>query len=442
MKYQVMPDLTPIEYEALKADIAERGVLVPVEVDETGAILDGHHRVRAWQELRSEGVNLAEYSRMIRVGLTEEQKRNHARSLNVLRRHLSRDQREEVMKAMALDGASPDEIAKAVGVHRTTVDRTLKDEPTFAFAKVDRVGKDGKKRPSKYKHRKPKQAPQATIFAANAKDEAKAIAATEVLPDHDSDGETLTTKDATKIVKDQQKQQTMADAAEEAARVLGQDAEFVAPTIYQSDAIEFIAGFDDDSFDLLLTDPPYSTDVDDIESFAASWLPLALSKIKPTGRAYICIGAYPNELLAYLSVLSEQCKFIVDAPLIWTYRNTLGVTPKTKYNLNYQVILHLYSKQSRPLDTSITNEMFSVQDINAPDGRLGDRFHAWQKPDELARRLIKHSTVEGERILDPFACTGTFPLMASRMNRWSESCDLSESNLRIAQGRGCNVILG
>ena len=257
-----------------------------------------------------------------------------------------------------------------------------------------------------------------------------------------ADGDELSTAALLRVAKQLHKEQVIGQQTEIANRVMAADAEFVAPTIYQSDAIEFIAGFDDDSFDLLLTDPPYSTDVDDIESFAASWLPLALSKIKPTGRAYICIGAYPNELLAYLSVLSEQCKFIVDAPLIWTYRNTLGVTPKTKYNLNYQVILHLYSKQSRPLDTSITNEMFSVQDINAPDGRLGDRFHAWQKPDELARRLIKHSTVEGERILDPFACTGTFPLMASRMNRWSESCDLSESNLRIAQGRGCNVILG
>ncbi len=257
-----------------------------------------------------------------------------------------------------------------------------------------------------------------------------------------ADGDELSTAALLRVAKQIHKEQVIEQQSAIANRVMAADAEFVAPTIYQSDAIEFIAGFENDTFDLLLTDPPYSTDVEDIESFASSWLPLALSKVKPTGRAYICIGAYPNELLAYLSVLSEQRKFIVDAPLIWTYRNTLGVTPKMKYNLNYQVILHLYTKQSRPLDTSITNEIFSVQDINAPDGRLGDRYHAWQKPDELARRLIKHSTVEGERILDPFACTGTFPLMAARMDRWSEACDLSEENLRIAQGRGCNVILG
>src|SRR5690606_23894638 len=55
-----------------------------------------------------------------------------------------------------------------------------------------------------------------------------------------------------------------------------------------------------DDCDLLLTDPPYSTDVDDIEEFAASWLPVALAKVKPTGRAYVCVGAYPHELRAYL----------------------------------------------------------------------------------------------------------------------------------------------
>lgn len=441
MKYQVMPDLTPIEYEALKADIAERGVLVPVEVDETGAILDGHHRVRAWQELRGEGAGLADYPRMIRVGLSEEQKRNHARSLNVLRRHLSKDQRDEVMRAMAQDGASPDEIAAAVGVHRTTVDRTLSADSTFANAKVDkRVGKDGKARPAKYQQRKPKSSPQATIFAASDKDERKALkAAGKLQPDG---GEVVTTKSAVAAVKQQEKDQTISEAAKQAAAVMAEDAEFVAPTIYLADAIEFMAGFDDDTFDLLLTDPPYSTDIDDIVSFAAKWLPLALAKVKRTGRAYVCIGAYPAELLAYLSVLQRQDKFIVDAPLIWTYRNTLGVTPKMKYNLNYQMVLHLYSPDSRPLDNSITNEMFSVQDINAPDGRLGDRFHAWQKPDELARRLIKHSTLPGERILDPFACTGTFPLMAARMERWAEACDINADNLRIAQSRGCHVEMG
>lgn len=158
MKYQVMPELTPIEYEALKADIAERGVLVPVEVDENGDMLDGHHRVKAWQELRSEGVNLPDYPRLIRSGLTEEQKRNHARSLNVLRRHLSKEQRDEVMRQMRADGATYQQIADAVGVSYGTAHSATKDQ----LINSDKLpGADGKYRPATYE-RKPEAPP--TMF--------------------------------------------------------------------------------------------------------------------------------------------------------------------------------------------------------------------------------------------------------------------------------------
>ncbi|MBA7579004.1 Nucleoid occlusion protein [subsurface metagenome] len=212
------------------------------------------------------------------------------------------------------------------------------------------------------------------------------------------------------------------------------------PKIYNCDYRDFLDRIENNSQDLLITDPPYSTDIEDIEEFANDWVIKALDKIKPTGRAFICIGAYPKELKAYLDVLSSQNKFILDNPLIWTYRNTLGQVPKMKYNLNYQVILHLYSERSRELDTKIINEMFSVQDVNAPDGRQGDRYHTWQKPIELARRLITHTTQEGDRIFDCFVGTGTFMLMGAKLGRKVMGCDNSKDILKIAEERGCEII--
>ncbi len=237
-------------------------------------------------------------------------------------------------------------------------------------------------------------------------------------------------------VKKEQKQEKLKQAVirrkEDESKQVDQRA-----VISQTDAVSFLNSIEGNSIDLLITDPPYSTDIDDIEAFAAEWLPLAIDKIKPTGRAYICIGAYPKEILAYLQLLSKQDKFIVDNPLIWTYKNTLGVTPKMKYNLNYQMIIHLYSKDSEPLDTSITNEMFSVQEINAPDGRVGNRFHRWQKPNELAKRLIIHSTKEGDTIIDPFAGSGTFLVAGASLGRKAVGCDIDEEAIKIAGGRGC-----
>ena len=53
--YQLLPPLSAEEYAALKADIAARGVQVPVEVDEAGETLNGppsaRHRRRAGDRL-------------------------------------------------------------------------------------------------------------------------------------------------------------------------------------------------------------------------------------------------------------------------------------------------------------------------------------------------------------------------------------------------------
>lgn len=159
MIYQVMPDLTPMEYEGLKASISEVGVLVPVELDEDGNILDGHHRVRAWTELRAEGVDIAKYATLVRRGMTEEQKRNHARVLNVNRRHLNKEQRDSVMRDMRADGATYKEIAQAVGVSTDTAHRVASDVELSEIGKV--TGADGKQYPATYA-RKPEPPP--TMF--------------------------------------------------------------------------------------------------------------------------------------------------------------------------------------------------------------------------------------------------------------------------------------
>lgn len=64
---QLLPELSQDEYEALKADIARRGVQVPVEYDEEGNILDGHHRVQACQEL-----GIKDWPSIVRSGMTVE----------------------------------------------------------------------------------------------------------------------------------------------------------------------------------------------------------------------------------------------------------------------------------------------------------------------------------------------------------------------------------
>lgn len=116
--YQLLPPLTDEEYAALKADIQERGVQVAVEFDEVGNVLDGHHRLRACQEL-----GIEDFPRLVRRGMTEQEKRRHVRALNLNRRHLSREQRRELIGAELIDdpNRSNRQIAEALNVDHKTV---------------------------------------------------------------------------------------------------------------------------------------------------------------------------------------------------------------------------------------------------------------------------------------------------------------------------------
>ena len=152
-KYQLLPELPPEQFQALKADIAERGVIVAVLVDEFGAILDGHNRARACREL---GIN--DYPVEVRPGLTEAEKRALARNLNALRRHLTREQVRSLIADQLRDTPewSNRRVAGGLGVDDKTVASVRMGlMATAEFPQLDKtVGADGKARRAPPKRRR------------------------------------------------------------------------------------------------------------------------------------------------------------------------------------------------------------------------------------------------------------------------------------------------
>lgn len=408
--YQVMPPLAAEEYEELKNDIARRGVMVPVEFDEDGNVLDGHHRLRICEEL-----GITDYPKVIRAGMSEEEKRTHARKLNMARRQLNREQRQELIRAQLLEtpGRSDRQIASALGVdHKTVSAKRSEMQRIGEIPQSSRRTKDGRIYPAE---RKP-----VSIFNPTSREE-KAIQNPAVVERMAGTGMT-----AARIEKQMR--------LEEAKRsILEQNRPAAAPTLYVGNGIGYIPA---EPYDLLLTDPPYSTDVEDIGAFVDSWLYNALSHVKATGFAYVFIGAYPGEVRAYLNAaLPEHMR--LEQILVWTYKNTLGQNPKDRYKLNYQNCLFFRGIDAPALDCPLTNEQWAVQEINAPDGRQGDRYHPWQKPMEIAERFIRHSTKAGMTVFDPFSCTGTFLLAAAKLGRKAYGFEIDINNAGIAEDRGC-----
>lgn len=420
--------------EKIKKSIQEIGVLLqPIVVDENYKLIAGECRLRAFKELGIEKIpatviNLdepvlaesAENEDRSDFTVSEKVEMGKRREAALGRRlGINQHTKEGGVNCAHPEGKTRDIVAKEVGFSSgTTYERAKKVVDEGAPELVEAVNQERIK-------------PSVAVHLTELPEDEQA--------ELSQPGQEAAAREAAQKRKEEKRAQIAARKAEY-TEASNKSVEHNPPKIYLKDCIEYMQLMDDDSVDLLVTDPPYSTDIDNISEFVESWLPLALDKLKSTGRGYICAGAYPVELNAYLSYLLGQDKFTVDAPLIWTYRNTLGQTPNMKYNLNYQVIFHIYSENSPPLDKSITNEMFSVQDINAPDGRLGNRYHTWQKPDELAYRFIKHSSKEGQIVFDPFACTGTFLIAASKFDRVAMGCEINQEHLSIAEERGCHAV--
>jgi hypothetical protein len=108
MTYQLFEPIKSWEFEALKTDIARRGVLVPVEYDAvTGEVLDGHNRLRACEEL-----GITDFPKVSREFPSDDERRLHVIVLNTYRRQLAPIKRTKwVLEAnqLRLDLGYPDE---------------------------------------------------------------------------------------------------------------------------------------------------------------------------------------------------------------------------------------------------------------------------------------------------------------------------------------------
>jgi ParB-like chromosome segregation protein Spo0J len=142
--YQYLPALDDEQRHALRQSIEANGILQPIEVDETGRILDGHHRSAIAAEL-----GIACPTRVVE-GLDEAGKRKYAITVNLMRRQLDRTARGALVAQLRTEGMSIRAIARETGFPKSTV-ADLVDELSEAgqLEQPERVKSlDGKERPA------------------------------------------------------------------------------------------------------------------------------------------------------------------------------------------------------------------------------------------------------------------------------------------------------
>ncbi len=140
--YGLLPLLSEEEYGLLKIDIRSRGVMVPVELDRNGKIIDGFYRVKACKEL-----GIPKVLALRRRLLAGEQRIEHILRLHFGRRQFSNKEKKILAIKLRERGWTEIKIANNLGVRQQTISNWLKFTNFGELTVVK--GKDGKIYPAK-----------------------------------------------------------------------------------------------------------------------------------------------------------------------------------------------------------------------------------------------------------------------------------------------------
>lgn len=399
--YQVMPPLAEEEYNELKADIAARGVMVPIEYDECGNVLDGHHRLQICAEL-----GIRDFPKVIRAGMTEEEKRAHARKLNMARRQLNREQKQTLIREQLKETPekSDRQIAAALGVdHKTVSARRDELEGIGEIPQSSRRTKDGRTYPAE---RKP-----VSIFNPSKREE-KAVRNPDVI-------ERMADTGANAISAEKQLHRE-----EKAARKA-----YDAPDTLTEDMCRFICAdirfglkeVADESVDSIITDPPYPAEYLPLYSDLSA---VAARVLKPGGSLIVMCGqSYLPEVIARLG---EH----MDYHWCLAYLTPGGQSPQLfhkRVNTFWKPVLWFVKDD---YNGDYTSDVLK-SDVNDND----KRFHEWGQSLSGMRDIVERFTNPGDVILDPFLGGGTTGVAACGMGRRFIGADLRAENIAISHRR-------
>jgi ParB-like chromosome segregation protein Spo0J len=406
--YQLLPPLSPDEFASLKGDIRAHGVLVPIEIDTDGATLDGHHRLRAWTELKAEGARLPDYPRIVRAGLSDDDKVAHVLALNLARRHLTPKQRAEVVGMLRVRGWSLRRIAELAGISEGTVRRDLGAIASdYAIDLPDRIERrNGGTYPAR----------RTSVTATSSRDERRALAALATLG-NDAPGRSLTVRRAEILAREIQLERRRNRSGRKVVR--GQHWE-----VRHGDFSFVLDDLDDQSVDLILTDPPYGDVALPLWSDLAE---LSARVLKP-GRVLVALAGQ-RRLGEVIGTLTEH--------LSWLW---LGMIPRSgaaspvsvrglRIDSRFIPLVILSAGRYEP-----RSYFLDVVKSEAKDKGLKIE-HPWQQPVGPFLNLVEAFSKSGEVVLDPLCGTGTTGVAALQLGRRFLGVDKDKAAVQLAVER-------
>lgn len=416
----LIPALSAEEYSQLEANILNEGIREPI-ITWNGFIIDGHNRFSIAQRFD------LEYKTTSKHFSSEESVKEWMILNQFGRRNLSNYQR----SVLALE---LEEVFSKKAKENIVIENKNRSTDSAKLPKRDSV--DTRKELSKVAQVGERTLGMVKTIQEKAPQEVKAKLAT---------GEVSINAAYKEIKKEEKKEERDKKIQEIKANSINYKQSNIK--LLEGNLFNEIKKINDNSIDVLNTDPPYFVledswdtfkNLDDFLTFTENWLKAVKPKLKKTARVYI---SFAPDYKFHLYKILEKLNFLdlnFGNEIIWVKRNNNKLFKQVRYRLTYEPIIYLYGNKNKLNFTSDTygETQTDVWEIATPQSNFNEgKYHSAQKPLELYKRIIKTAASNGETVLDCFAGSGTTGIVCKELNI---NCILIEKdieNIKIIKGR-------
>ena len=243
----------------------------------------------------------------------------------------------------------------------------------------------------------------------------------------------------------------------------------------RADALAWLRALEPASVDLVVADPPYNLGKSDWDRFDSegaylewtrAWVEAARVALRSEGSLYV-MGF--SEVLAEIKVATARdwagCRW-----LVWFYRNKANL--RDDWGRSHESVLHLRKGTRSRFNTDPVRIPYNAHTTRYPErvqaetsqyggarseswrphplgarprdvievpvlanGTVEKTAHPTQKPVQLIRKFVLASSDPGDLVVDPFAGSGTTPVVCELTGRRWRACELEARWFRVAGER-------
>jgi len=422
--------LSKSEYEQLKDSIRKYGLHLPIIINPKGEILDGNNRHKICQELQIP----LKYEIKSFDSLIDE--KGFVIDVNLKRRHLNDFQKAEL--AYKLEAFEKEKAKQRQSEAGKLFGKGKKEDNS-------RLGKSNDHKLSIEKCRvieavskklgmSPKTYQRAKTIIENGQEEIKNSL---------RKGKTSVSKEYEKIQRDKKRQElfsqiNLLDNNSSNEKIENKNTITNCKLLHGDFTLTLIQKeVQDNSVDLILTDPPYSQDslilYQELSKFATRVL-------KPGGSIVTFVGHIVlNEVIKAFEKYSQNNNSCLKYWWILAVKHSghhAKIYPRHVF-AQWKPMLW-YTKGEKVNDLTISNTFGDLIESNQPTKAL----HEWEQSTVEAEYIIKNLTIENQTILDPMMGIGTTAIAALKLKRKFIGIEKDKDTFNVAKARIRNFLHG